>query len=131
MQSNPRSPASQKISSTSEQKIVKKSGPFRVRLSAEKEKKLPTVIVGLFSLREKAPTKKQTQRTSSDNIYLPVQLFVQSLENQSDENYIHLQQHKQSIYLDNFPQKQYDETEENIRQLLTGSNADKTRDNKR
>ena len=33
----------------------KKSGPFRVRLSAEK--KLPTVIVGLFSSREKAPTK--------------------------------------------------------------------------
>ena len=37
-------------------KIVK-SRPFRLRLSAEKEKKLPTVIVGLFSLREKAPTK--------------------------------------------------------------------------
>ena len=36
-ESNPRSPASQKI-----------SGPFRVRLSAEKEKKLPTVIVRFF-----------------------------------------------------------------------------------
>ena len=31
----------------------KKSEPFRVNW-----KKLPTVIVGLFSLREKAPTKK-------------------------------------------------------------------------
>ena len=29
-----------------------------MKLSAEKEKELPTVIVGLFSLREKAPTKK-------------------------------------------------------------------------
>ena len=37
-------------------KIVK-SGPFRMRLSAEKEKKLPTVIVGLFSLREKVRLK--------------------------------------------------------------------------
>ena len=33
----------------------KKSGQHRVRLSAEKN--LPTVIVGLFSLTEKAPTK--------------------------------------------------------------------------
>ena len=55
-ESNPRSPASQKISRTNEQKIVNKWN-FRVRLSAEKEKKLPTVIAGLFSLREKAPTK--------------------------------------------------------------------------
>ena len=37
-------------------KIVK-SGPFRVRLSTEK--KLPSVLVGLFSLREKAPTKNK------------------------------------------------------------------------
>ena len=36
-------------------KDCKKSGPLRVRLSTEK--KLPTVRVGLFSLREKAPTK--------------------------------------------------------------------------
>ena len=37
----------------------KKSGPLRVRLSTEKnKKKLLTVRVGLFSLREKAPTKK-------------------------------------------------------------------------
>ena len=40
----------------------KKSGPLRVRLSTEKnkkkkKKKLLTVRVGLFSLREKAPTK--------------------------------------------------------------------------
>ena len=33
----------------------KKSGQHRVRLSTEKN--LPTVIVGFFSLREKAPTK--------------------------------------------------------------------------
>ena len=40
----------------------KKSGPLRVRLSTEKnkKKKLLTVRVGLFSLREKAPTKKVT-----------------------------------------------------------------------
>ena len=44
-------------------KIVK-SGPFRVRLSAEKEKKLPTGIDGLFSLREKAPTKNACGRFS-------------------------------------------------------------------
>ena len=37
-----------------------KSGPFRVRLSAEK--KLPTVTVGLFSLREMAPTKNTRQQ---------------------------------------------------------------------
>ena len=37
-------------------KNCKKSGPLRVRLSTEK-KKLLTVRVGLFSLREKAPTK--------------------------------------------------------------------------
>ena len=37
----------------------KKSGPFRVRLLA---KKTPTVIVGLFSLREKAPNKNTTKR---------------------------------------------------------------------
>ena len=30
-----------------------------MRLTAEKEKKLPTVIGGLFSLKEKAPTKKE------------------------------------------------------------------------
>ena len=39
-------------------KNCKKSGPLRVRLSTEK--KLLTVRVGLFSLREKAPTKKNT-----------------------------------------------------------------------
>ena len=38
-------------------KDCKKSGPFRVRLATENEKELPTVIVELFSLREKAPTK--------------------------------------------------------------------------
>ena len=39
-------------------KDCKKKRPFRVRLQAEKEKKLPTVKVGLFSVREKTPTKK-------------------------------------------------------------------------
>ena len=41
----------------------KKSGPLRVRLSTEKnkQKKLLTVRVGLFSLREKAPTKKKAR----------------------------------------------------------------------
>ena len=34
-----------------------------MRLSAEK--KLPTVIVGRFSLREKAPTKNRTEKISS------------------------------------------------------------------
>ena len=42
----------------------KKSGPLRVRLSTEKnkKKKLLTVRVGLFSLREKAPTKKKKKK---------------------------------------------------------------------
>ena len=44
------------MNNRTDEQIVK-SGPFRVRLYAEKEKKLPTVIAGLFSLREKAPTK--------------------------------------------------------------------------
>ena len=34
-------------------KDCKKSGPFRVRLSTEKEKKLPNVIAGLFFLKGK------------------------------------------------------------------------------
>ena len=59
-ESNPRFPVSQKVSRSwiNEQTDCKKSGPFRVKLSAEKI--LPTVIVGLFSLREKAPTKTAT-----------------------------------------------------------------------
>ena len=57
-------------------KIVK-SGPFRVRLSAEKEIKLPTVIVVLF-LREKAPIKKQLASESSPAIY--VKLSLESMQ---------------------------------------------------
>ena len=58
--SNPRSPAGSKMKDEQIRKMNKnceKSGPLRVRLSTEK-KKLLTVRVGLFSLREKAPTKK-------------------------------------------------------------------------
>ena len=49
-------------------KICKKSGPLRVRLSTEKnKKKLLTVRVGLFSLREKAPTKNRYHVVVSAN----------------------------------------------------------------
>ena len=60
--SNPRSPAGSKMKDEQIRKMnknCKKSGPLRVRLSTEK-KKLLTVRVGLFSLREKAPTKNYT-----------------------------------------------------------------------
>ena len=62
--SNPRSPAGSKMEDEQIWKMnknCKKSGPLRVRLSTEKKnkKKLLTVRVGLFSLREKAPTKKK------------------------------------------------------------------------
>ena len=79
-ESNPRSTASQKISWTNVNKCeqnCKKSGPLRVRLSTEK--KLLTVRVGLFSSREKAPTKETSHTpTQPEREHPPVEVSPKS-----------------------------------------------------
>ena len=79
--SNPRSPAGSKMKDEQIRKMnknCKKSGPLRVRLSTEK-KKLLTVRVGLFSLREKAPTKNIKK-------FLPVWKFFLNLKYQKNHS---------------------------------------------